>query len=304
MNFTKLQATGNDFILVDARGVERDWSSLAEAVTQRHFGVGADGLILVENSEVADLKMRIFNVDGSEAEACGNGLRCLAKYSIERSIISKVVFTVETLSGVRQVKAHMSGDIVSQVSVSMGVPQFKADRIPILPAAANYATVESRRRSQFNRISRSASRGLLQSQPILNYPLVVKKRRLALALLSMGNPHAVSFISEPVVSFPLTEIGPDVEKHPLFPQRVNFEIARVLSGGEIEARVWERGVGETMSCGTGACAVAVAAQLLGYSGNQVAIILPGGLLTIFWDGVGEVWLTGPAEEIFTGEWAR
>lgn len=301
MKFSKLQATGNDFILVDARRVKREWSNLAQAMCQRHFGVGADGLILVQNSEVADLKMRIFNPDGSEAEACGNGLRCLAKYSIERDIISKTSFAVETLSGVRQVKAYMSKDRASQVKVSMGVPQFQPDRIPVLPAVANSGAIASRRRNKLSEISRSSSEQTPQSQPILNYPLVVKGRKLTLSPLSMGNPHAVSFLSEPVVSFPLAEIGPDVERHPMFPQRANFEIARVLNKGEIEARVWERGVGETLSCGSGACAIAVTAQLLNYTGDEVDIILPGGTLIISWDRVGEVWLTGQVEEIFTGE---
>jgi diaminopimelate epimerase len=301
MKFAKLQATGNDFILVDARRLKREWSNLAQAMCQRHFGVGADGLILVQSSEVADLKMRIFNPDGSEAEACGNGLRCLAKYSIERGITSKTSFTVETLSGVRQVKAYMSRDKASQVKVSMGMPQFQPELIPVLPAAANPVVIASRRRSKLSETSRSSSEQTPQSQPILNYPLVVKGRKLTLSPLSMGNPHAVSFLSEPVVSFPLAEIGPEVERHPMFPQRANFEIARVLNKGEIEARVWERGVGETLSCGSGACAIAVTAQLLNYTGDVVDIILPGGTLIISWDRVGEVWLTGPVEEVFTGE---
>jgi diaminopimelate epimerase len=276
MKFSKFQATGNDFILVDARNVEQDWAKLAQIMCQRHFGVGADGLILVQNSSYCDLKMRIFNPDGSEAETCGNGLRCFVKYAIEKGIVSAANLRIETLSGMSQAKAYMLGNKVGRVEVSMGAPRFQAEQIPI-----------------------EAEVDII---PILDYPLVVGERKLVLSLLSMGNPHAVNFVSESVASFPLHEIGPIVERHPLFPQRTNFEIARVLSGGKIEARVWERGVGETLACGSGACAIAVAAQLHNYVSKLVDIILPGGTLTISWDRVGEVLLTGPVEEVFTGEY--
>jgi diaminopimelate epimerase len=289
MKFSKLQATGNDFILVDARNKEGEWSKLAQAMCDRHFGVGADGLILVQNSTRADLKMRLFNSDGSEAEVSGNGLRCFAKYAIEQGLIDRMSspiepsnrsLTVETLSGVRKIKAYISGDKVNRVEVSMGRPQFQPEQIPIkvkvdIPIA---------------------------SGPILDYHLMIDGKELTLSLLSMGNPHAVSFSSRPVANFPLAEIGPKVERHPVFPKRTNFEIARVLNRGKIEARVWERGVGETLSCGSGACAVAVAARLLDYVDRQVDIMLPGGTLTVSWDRMGEVLLTGPVEEVFTGEW--
>jgi diaminopimelate epimerase len=289
MKFSKLQATGNDFILVDARTREEEWSKLARAMCDRHFGIGADGLILVQNSTSADLKMRIFNSDGSEAEVSGNGLRCFAKYAIEKGSTGKISsrarqgncsLAIETLSGIRKVKAYMSGNKVNRVEVNMGLPQFQPEQIPIkvkvdIP---------------------------ISSGPILDYPLVINGKKLTLALLSMGNPHAVSFPSRPVADFPLAEIGPKVERHPMFPQRTNFEVAKVLSRGKIEARVWERGVGETLACGSGACVIAVAAQLLDYVETQVDIILEGGTLTISWDRVGEVLLTGPVEEVFTGEW--
>ena len=290
MKFSKLQATGNDFILVDTltEPGEGDWEELARAMCDRHFGVGADGLILVQDSTIADLKMRIFNPDGSEAEVCGNGLRCLAKYAIEKGLIAPISsessragqsdcsLTIETLSGVRKVKAHMSGNKVNRVEVNMGLPQFQPEQIPV--------------------------KVKVDIIPILEYPLVIDGKKLTLSLLSMGNPHAVSFLSRPITDFPLAEIGPKVERHPMFPQRTNFEVARVLSRGKIEARVWERGVGETLACGSGACAIAVAAQLLNYVETQVDIILKGGTLTISWDREGEVLLTGPVEEVFTGEW--
>jgi len=289
MKFSKLQATGNDFILVDARTKEGEWSELARAMCDRHFGVGADGLILVQNSTSADLKMRIFNSDGSEAEVSGNGLRCFAKYAIEKGLIGKTSsreeqnnrsLTIEALSGIRKAKAYMSGNKVNRVEVNMGLPQFQPEQIPVkvkvdIP---------------------------ISSGPILDYPLLIDGKKLTLSLLSMGNPHAVSFSSRPVPDFPLAEIGPKVERHPMFPQRTNLEVARVLSRGKIEARVWERGVGETLACGSGACAIAVAAQLSDYVETQVDIMLEGGTLAISWDRVGEVLLTGPVEEVFTGEW--
>jgi diaminopimelate epimerase len=285
MKFSKLQATGNDFILADASTMEAEWSKLARAMCDRHFGVGADGLILVQNSTSADLKMRLFNSDGSEAEVSGNGLRCFAKYAIEKGLTgersrqagrSYRPMTIETLSGVRKVKTYMSGNMVNRAEVNMGLPRFQPEQIPV--------KVD------------------VDIIPILKYPLVIDGKKLSLALLSMGNPHAVSFLSRPVADFPLAEIGQKVERHPMFPQRTNFEIARVVSRGRIEARVWERGVGETLACGSGASAIAVAAQLLDYVDRQVDIILPGGTLTVSWNGVGEVLLAGPVEEVFTGEW--
>ncbi|MGB6872589.1 MAG: diaminopimelate epimerase [Dehalococcoidia bacterium] len=287
MKFSKLQATGNDFILVDTLTgpVEGAWGELARAMCDRHFGIGADGLILVQDSTSADLKMRIFNSDGSEAEVSGNGLRCFARYAIEKGLIGKMSsraeqgnrsLSIETLSGVRKVKVYMSGNKVNRVEVNMGLPQFQPEQIPV--------------------------KVKVDIIPILDYPLVIDRKELTLALLSMGNPHAVSFLSRPIADFHLAEIGQKVERHPMFPQRTNFEVARVLSRGKIEARVWERSVGETLACGSGACAIAVAAQLLDYVEPQVDIILKGGTLTVSWDRVGEVLLTGPVEEVFTGEW--
>lgn len=297
MRFSKLQATGNDFILVDTltqtlsfrgRGPEEsDWPELARAMCDRHFGIGADGLILTQESTIADLKMRVFNPDGSEAEVCGNGLRCFAKYAVEQGLVGKISpqaslstcsLTVETLSGVKRVKAYISGNKVNRAEVNMGSPQFQPEQIPV--------------------------KIKVDIIPTLDYPLTIDGKKLNLSLLSMGNPHAVTFLSQPVVNFPLADIGPKVETHPMFPRRTNFEVARVLGKGKIEARVWERGVGETLACGSGACAIAVAAQLLGYAGSDVDIILSGGTLTVSWDRAGEVLLTGPVEEVFTGEWPQ
>ena len=273
MKFVKMQATGNDFILIEA-GKNRDWSSLAKAMCHRHFGVGADGLIILLTSTVADLGMRFFNPDGSEAEACGNGLRCLARYAINRELVDFREIAVETLGGVRKVRPYRD-----LIQVDMGKPEFKADEIPML--------IEEK------------------LDIIMDYPIIVQGKKLLLTCLSMGNPHAVCFLDEPVASFPLFKLGPEVENHPLFPNRVNFEVANVVgrkSRSKLRARVWERGVGETLSCGTGACAVAVAARLHDRVAGDVDIILPGGVLTVTWDGVGEVMLRGPAELAFQGEW--
>ena len=279
MKFTKMQGTGNDFILVDAREVEGDWPRLAMAMCRRHFGVGADGLILVLDSKVADFRMRIFNADGSEAEMCGNGLRCFAKFVIEQGLAPKNrrELSVETLAGINRVWPQVVDGVVASVQVSMGVPKLKASDIPVLAGALN---------------------------TVLDYPLVVDGRELKVTCVSMGNPHAVCFVDEPVAGFPLAEIGPKVEHHPIFPNRVNFEVARVLSRRQVAGRVWERGVGETLACGSGACAIAIAARLHDYVGNELDIILPGGVLRLAWDGVEEVLLSGPAETVFEGEWGE
>jgi len=273
MNFTKLQATGNDFVLIDAAGLEDDWPGLSRAMCHRHFGIGADGLLLLLKSEVADFCMRVFNPDGSEAEACGNGLRCLARYAIHRGLASAdKELTIETVAGIRKVRSHAA----SWFQLDMGVPRFRPEEIPV--------SIE------------------VDIIPILDYPINVRGKELLLNFVSLGNPHGVCFVEDSVADFPLSELGPLVEHHELFPQRLNFEVASVLSRREIRVRVWERGVGETLSCGSGVCAVAVAAQLHGYVDSQVDVILPGGTLSVEWGGRGEVYLSGGAELVFTGEW--
>ncbi|MBM3166806.1 MAG: diaminopimelate epimerase [Chloroflexi bacterium] len=285
MKFAKLQATGNDFILVDARASEFEWAKLAKDMCQRQFGVGADGLIAILPSKRAILRMRLFNPDGSEAEISGNGLRCFAKYVVDRGIVSGHELTVETLAGIRTIETHESQDKVTRAEVNMGKPRFKPEDIPVRIPGGNAASGND-------------------SRPILEYDLSVSGKRLSLCFVSMGNPHAVAFVQEPVAIFPLSTIGPQVENHPMFPERTNFEVARILGQDKIEARVWERGVGETLSCGSGACAIAVASVVRGMTGGIVDIKLDGGDLTIGWDRVGEVYLAGPVEEVFTGEWLK
>ncbi len=284
MKFTKMQGAGNDFILVEATNGNRNWPQMARAMCDRHFGIGGDGLLVVLPSDKADFRMREFNADGSEAEACGNGLRCVAKYAADRGLISAGThqILIETIVGIRQAKLHKTGGEVTRIQVSMGKPEFGAKEIPVVIKPSQEKT--------------------LDIKPILDYPVTVDGRELLLNFVSMGNPHAVYFWQHPVADFPLSQLGPKVEQHKMFPNRVNFEVANILSRQQIEARVWERGVGETLSCGSGACAVAVIAQLRGYIGNEVDIKLPGGILNVEWDGVGEVLLSGPAEVVFAGEW--
>jgi len=285
MNFTKLQGTGNDFILAETSDMQRDWSQVAVAMCDRHLGVGADGLLLLLPSKEAHFQMRVFDPDGSEAEACGNGLRCLAKYALEKGLISAGTdqILVETIAGVRKVKLYQKGGKLIRIQANMGKPEFHADDIPV--------------------VINEGEGSIVDIKSMLSYPVIVDGTNLLLNLVSMGNPHAVYFWQNPVSDFPLSRLGPKVEHLAIFRNRVNFEVARVMSRQQIEARVWERGAGETLACGSGACAIAVAAQLYGYIDNKVNIKLPGGILGVEWDRVGEVFISGPAEIVFTGEWS-
>lgn len=286
MNFTKLQGAGNDFILVETGEISRDWSTMAVTICDRHFGIGADGLLLLEPSDSADFQMQIFNADGSEAEACGNGLRCLVKYIVDTGLVDSETqeISVETAAGIRKARIYRLPDKQAKIQIGMGEPKFRAEDIPVVIETEKGSTVDI--------------------MLILSHHLVIEGRELLLNFVSMGNPHAIYFCQHPVSDFPLSRLGPAVEQHKMFPNRTNFEVARVISRREIEARVWERGVGETLACGTGACAAAVAAQLLGYIDNKVDVKLPGGTLEVEWDRVGEVLLGGPVEIVFTGEWSK
>ncbi len=283
MNFAKLQGAGNDFILVEADNDGRNWPKLAVAICNRRFGVGADGLLLVLPSEVADIGLRIFNTDGSEAEACGNGLRCLVRYALDRGLVVAGTheISIETIAGIRSARIRGKSGRLPEIQVSLGTPRFRAEEIPV---------------------SVGSGAILVDIKSMLGYTVNLESNELVLYLVSLGNPHAVHFLGQPVADFPLTQLGPRVEHHEMFPKRTNFEIARVLSRREIESRVWERGVGETLACGSGAAAVTVAAQLRGLVDHRVAVKLPGGVLEVEWDGLGEVFLGGPAEMVFTGEW--
>ena len=277
MKFVKLHGTGNDFVVVDARALERDWSALAGAVCDRHFGVGGDGLILACNSDRADVRMRIFNADGSEAEMSGNGMRCLVKFAVDGGIVSPRgdEFEVETGAGVLRVRITTEGGLVTSVRESMGPPHLDPREIPVAIDAAT---------------------------PVTSLDLQVNGHKLDVTPVSMGNPHAVYFQQAPVADYPLHTIGPMVEHHALFPRRTNFEVVRMLGRDRAEMRVWERGVGETLSCGSGASATMVAARLRGLVDSAIELRVPGGVLQLEWDGEGDVILTGPVVESFRGEW--
>jgi len=291
--FWKMHGAGNDFVVTEpptsgAASSEAAWPAIARAICDRHAGVGADGLLLVLPLTVGDRRMRIFNADGSEAEMCGNGIRCFVRYLLDRGVVEAPDdrVRVETIPGVLTAEATRdAAGHVASVRVSMGRPVFE-------PAALG-AEVE-------------------QAAPVLDLPLSVTPDdgtaeggaaiELPVTLVSMGNPHAVTFLETPPAEYPLARVGPAVEHHPLFAHRTNVEVVRVLDRGALEMRVWERGVGETQACGSGACAAVVAARLHGRVGDDVQVRVPGGTLTVGWDGEGEVTLEGPVVHVFSAEW--
>jgi diaminopimelate epimerase len=220
--------------------------------------------------------MRMFNPDGSEAEACGNGLRCAARYATDNGLAKGPEIKIETPAGMKI--ARIKGS--QSIQVAMGKPELKPSSIPVI-------------------VDR---KGIPEASPVIDYPLTIGRMKLKITCVSVGNPHAVCFLEQPVTDFPLAEVGPKLEHHPMFPNRVNFEIVNVISRNKLKARVWERGADETLSCGTGACAIAVAARLKKLTDNRVDITLPGGTLTVDWGGKGEVSLSGPAEVVFEGKW--
>jgi diaminopimelate epimerase len=283
MDFTKMQGASNDFVMVDARKIERDWSQLAKTICDRHWGVGCDSLILLLPSKKAEFRMRIFNADGSEAETCGNGLRCLARYIMEKGLVSPDTeeMNIETKTIINHVKIERKAGSVVKIQVNMGQPRLSAAEIP-----ANL----------------KPGKDVVKTNGMWSYKVSINGTELTLNLVSMGNPHAVHFTREAVAKFPLSVIGSQVENLPIFPNRTNFEVAQVMNRHQIEARVWERGVGETLACGSGACAITTAAKLLGYTDSKIDIKLPGGVLNTEWDDKKEVMLGGPAEIVFEGNW--
>ena len=283
MKFAKLQGAGNDFVLVETSDAERDWSQLAIAMCDRHFGVGADGLLLLSPSKIADFQMREFNPDGSESEACGNGLRCLVKYVMDTKLVNTGAreVAIATIPGVRRFQPDKTGG--TGIKVGMGTPRFAAEDIPVVMEPGKRELVDIK---------------------LITSPVTVTGKELALSLVSMGNPHAVYFQQNPVADFPLAQAALEVSQLPIFPNKVNLEVVRVVNRKQMEARVWERGVGETLACGSGACAIAVAAQLKGYTNHKVDIKFRGGTLEVEWDGAGEAFLSGPAEIVFKGEWSE
>ena len=285
MRFTKMHGTGNDYVYVN--GFEEavaDPAALAVKVADRHFGVGGDGLILILPSKVADVRMRMFNADGSEAEMCGNGIRCVAKFSYDHGLSSANPLRVETGNGILPVALEVAGGTVSAVTVDMGEPVLALEKIPVVNGAAG-------RNAALKRVNDHEF--ALQINAPGGPPNAV--------FVSMGNPHAVIFC-EDVDAVDLNDLGPKVEHYPAFPNRINAHWVQVISPAEVKIRTWERGSGVTLACGTGACAVAVAGALTGRTGREILAHLPGGDLRLEWRASdGHVYMTGPAEEVFTGE---
>jgi diaminopimelate epimerase len=281
MRFTKMQGAGNDYIYVDclAQPAPANPAELARRVSDRHVGIGGDGLILILPSRVADARMQMFNADGSEAEMCGNGIRCVAKYVYDHGLARKPTLAIETKAGVLALDLEIAGGRVHRVRVDMGEPILESQRIPTtLPGNS-----------------------ALPGSPVVGAELEVAGRRLSVTCVSMGNPHCVTFVDWLSDEWVLG-LGPRIEVDPHFPRRVNAEFVEVLSPTEVRVRVWERGSGETRACGTGASAVCVAGVLAGRTHRKVLAHLRGGDLDLDWADNNHVYLTGPAVEVFSGEW--
>jgi len=276
--FVKMHGLGNDFVVIGALDElplpEEKLGEFARFVCDRHFGVGADGVIWVLPSRVADFKMRIFNPDGSEAEMCGNGIRCAAKWFYDRDYAKGNTVQVETLAGVKTVWVQAEGGEAVAVTVDMGEPVFEQSLVPA---------------------------SLCEGREAIGVPLEVEGvGTFTASAVSMGNPHCVIFVND-VEDFPVETVGPKIEHHPAFPKRTNVEFVQVLSRNEMKVRVWERGAGLTLACGTGACASLAVAVKTGKTERKATVHLPGGALTIEWRDDGRVYMTGPAVEVFRGE---
>ena len=298
MQFTKLQGAGNDYIFVDGLSQQRDWSELSRRVSDRHFGIGSDGLIVAARSKSADIRMRMWNADGSESEMCGNGIRCFAKFVLERGLVAAPdgALSVETGAGLISVTPSWEGGRITGALVDMGAPVLRAADVPADPGAfgpSDYAKLDG---------GIMEALGLAPDDIVFDAALAADGTALVGSAVSMGNPHFVALLDEPVASVALERLGPLVEHYAAFPNRVNFTVANVESRGRIVSRTWERGSGETMACGTGVCATVVAARLHGLVDDLVSVRVPGGELTITWPGHGPVIMEGDAVEVFSGEW--
>jgi diaminopimelate epimerase len=275
MKFTKMHGLGNDFVVIaEFSAVPEGISELAQKICDRHFGVGADGLVLILPSERADFRMRIFNSDGSEPEQCGNAVRCVGKYVYDYGMIDRDEVTVETGAGVQRLKLFVENDQVVRVTVDMGRPILEAAQIP---------TAFSNGR-------------------VIRQPLMAEEEEFLVTAVSMGNPHAVIFVDD-LAKIDLHRIGPKLETHEMFPRKTNVEFVQVHSPTEVTMHVWERGAGETLACGSGACAVGVAGVLNGFTERNVLVHLKGGDLLIEWKEEDQhVYMTGPAVSVFEGRW--
>ncbi len=274
IKFTKMHGLGNDYVYIDAINQKiQNESKLAQFVSNRHFGIGSDGLILICESKVADFKMRMFNSDGSEAEMCGNGIRCVGKFVYDKGFTNKTTVTIETLAGIKTLKLNIKDEKVETVRVDMGEPILEADKIPVIS----------------------------KEEPVKNLELEAENRKFKFTCVSMGNPHAITIV-ENTKEFEVERYGKILEVDKAFPKKANIEFAQVIDKENIKMRVWERGAGETLACGTGACATAVACNLLNLTGRKVNIELLGGTLNIEWnENDNHIYMTGPAVTVFDGE---
>lgn len=277
IRFTKMHGIGNDYIYINCMESMPDrLPELAEEMSDRHFGVGGDGIVLIWPSDKADFRMRMFNNDGSEARMCGNASRCIAKYVHDHKLTEKTRISLETLSGIKVLSLNMSTDgEVESVTVDMGEPELTAAQVPV----------------------RCASERMVET------PVATSWGDVEVTAVSMGNPHGVVFVDR-IEDVPFETLGPELEKHPMWPDRANIEFLQVISPSEARMRVWERGTGETLACGTGACASAVAAALTGRCGREVTVHLRGGDLNIRWAENNHVLMTGSATEVFEGNYYR
>ena len=275
MRFTKMHGIGNDYLFINCfEEVVHDPESLALIMSRPHFGAQADGLVLIEPSDIADFGMRIFNADGSEAEMCGNATRCIGKYVYERGLTDKTELTLETKGGLKRLWLDVENGKVSRVKVDMGTHELNPHLIPVD----------------------------LPGEMVLKHRMQIMGQTWFITCVNMGNPHAVMFVRDPEV-VDLPTIGPMIEHHPLFPRRTNAEFVRVIDRGILQMRVWERGTGETLACGTGACAALVAAVLTGQSDRTVQMKLTGGNLQLHWNADdNHVYQSGPATFVYDGEW--
>ncbi|MCX7841984.1 MAG: diaminopimelate epimerase [Clostridia bacterium] len=273
MKFTKMQGLGNDYIYVNCFEEKLDNpSEVAKLVSDRHFGIGSDGLVLIMPSDIADFRMRMFNSDGSEAEMCGNAIRCVGKYVYDNGMTDKTNVRVETLAGIKTLEMTVEYGKVTLVKVDMGVPILKPKDVPV-----------------------NSDKDIFVSEPV-----VVDNKEYKVTCVSMGNPHAVTYVDD-VMAFPLQNVGPKMETHTLFPRKINAEFVQVIDRSNLKMRVWERGAGETLACGTGACAVLVASVLNGLSERKAWVKLLGGDLLIEWnEDDNHVYMTGPAVTVFEG----
>ncbi len=288
MRFTKMQGIGNDYVYVDCvrDALPADPPALARAIADRHFGVGGDGLILICPSTVADARMRMFNADGSESEMCGNGVRCVAKYVYDHGIAKKPTLKIETGRGVLSLDVELKGDLVSRVRVDMGEPILEPEQIPVQVPKGIERVVD------------------LPLDPLIELTgdwITESGLDPRMTCVSMGNPHVTLYVRD-VQAVPLDQVGPLLERHAIFPRRINVHFVQVHSPGEVTMRTWERGSGITLACGTGASAVCVSGVLTGRSARKILAHLPGGDLELEWGANNHVFMTGPATEVFSGEW--